>query len=148
MVLECHVCPRTRGHTGDADLRGDMVFKKFSETTEPKRSTHGKGVYEPHGADWETSTLYVNEIFPRKYPKNLFWVPATPKQHFHTPQRLAAASTTTGMVAAVAPGHGAHGDQGEVVGVAGLDRDLLAIDGDHLQNDLRRKGRGARRGRQ
>ena len=87
----------------DLIIRGDMVFKKFSETTEPKRSTHGKGVYEPHGADWEPSTLYVYEIFPRKYPKNLFWVPATPKQHFHTPQRLATAAATTGMVATVAP---------------------------------------------
>ena len=39
-----------------------MVLRKFSETTEPKRSTHAKGVYELRGVDWELPRPYITDV--------------------------------------------------------------------------------------
>ena len=76
---------------GGWKLRGDMVFRKYSKTTEPKRSTRDYGVYELRGVDWEPPMPYVYEKFPRKYLFFLFGAPGEPNRLFCTSLRSATA---------------------------------------------------------
>ena len=52
---------------------GDMVIRKNAKPTEPKQSTHARGVYELCGGLGEPILHHIYENFPRKYPNFLNW---------------------------------------------------------------------------
>ena len=51
----------------------DMVIRKNAKPTEPKQSTHARGVHEPCGGLGEPILHHIYENFPRKYPNFLNW---------------------------------------------------------------------------
>ena len=54
-------------------LEGGMVKPEIAKTTEPKQSTHARGVYELCGGLGEPTLHHIYENFPRKYPNFLNW---------------------------------------------------------------------------
>ena len=50
----------------------DMVIRKNAKPTEPKQSTHARGVYELCGGLGEPILYHTYENFPGKYPNFLF----------------------------------------------------------------------------
>ena len=58
---------------GATALGGDMVIRKNAKPTEPKQSTHARGVYELCGGLGEPILHHIYEKFPRKYPNFLNW---------------------------------------------------------------------------
>ena len=61
-------------HSGHhAAVGGDMVIRKNAKPTEPKQSTHARGVYELCGGLGEPILHHIYENFPRKYPNFLNW---------------------------------------------------------------------------
>ena len=50
-----------------------MVKPEIAKTTEPKQSTHARGVYELCGGLGEPILHHIYENFPRKYPNFLNW---------------------------------------------------------------------------
>jgi len=54
-------------------IEGGMVKPEIAKTTEPKQSTHARGVYELCGGLGEPTLHHIYENFPRKYPNFLFW---------------------------------------------------------------------------
>ena len=73
-------CPGTRGLLlfkfmdlgARARVGVDMVIRKNAETTEPKQSTHARGVCELCGGLGEPILYHTYENFPGKYPNFLF----------------------------------------------------------------------------
>ena len=56
-----------------AAVEGGMVKPEIAKTTEPKQSTHARGVYELCGGLGEPILHHIYENFPRKYPNFLNW---------------------------------------------------------------------------
>ena len=63
----------SRRACGAPVLEGGMVKPEIAKTTEPKQSTHARGVYELCGGLGEPILHHIYENFPRKYPNFLNW---------------------------------------------------------------------------
>ena len=81
-----------------------MVFRKLSETTEPKCSTHAKGVHELRGVEWEPPRPYVYKKCPRKYSNFINLAPSEPNRPPYTPPSSAKAAMAMGRVVGLAAG--------------------------------------------
>ena len=83
-----------------------MVFRKLSETTEPKCSTHAKGVHELRGVEWEPPRPYVYKKCPRKDSNFRNLAPSEPNRPPYTSPSSAKAAMATWRVAWVVVGLG------------------------------------------
>ena len=54
-------------------VRGGYGDPENAKPTEPKQSTHARGVYELCGGLGEPILHHIYENFPRKYPNFLNW---------------------------------------------------------------------------
>ena len=73
--IGCRIVEKNEAVTGQkrsATIGGDMVIRKNAKPTEPKQSTHARGVYELCGGLGEPTLHHIYENFPRKYPNFLF----------------------------------------------------------------------------